>query len=258
MLPSEWPARWLDRRGGDRATPYLWVKAAVRYKSGKGTSDEITTTKLFPLDAATAREVVQGDVLELEGKELGSEAPRTLSYGDLPSWLGTKGVKEAEKAVKERLPDLLATTLLRDPLSGILSNPDEGEDDFAARVSEKAKPSAALVEKIEKKRRDLAAAEQAEKARSMETMASMAGAAFDVLGGLFAKKTSFKVGKVGGVLSKRRMEGAAETKIETLKAELAELEAKVAAPDPARFEKVEVIPTKTGIDILGVGVAWVS
>ncbi|MBK8596997.1 MAG: DUF853 family protein [Holophagales bacterium] len=258
MLPSEWPARWLDRRGGDRATPYLWVKAAVRYKSGKGTSDEITTTKLFPLDAATAREVVQGDVLELEGKELGSEAPRTLSYGDLPSWLGTKGVKEAEKAVKERLPDLLATTLIRDPLSGLLSNPDEGEDDFAARVSEKAKPSAALVEKIEKKRRDLAAAEQAEKARSMETMASMAGAAFDVLGGLFAKKTSFKVGKVGGVLSKRRMEGAAETKIETLKAELAELEAKVAAPDPARFEKVEVIPTKTGIDILGVGVAWVS
>ncbi len=258
MLPSEWPARWLDRRGGDRATPWLWVKAAVRYKSGKGTSDEITTTKLFPLDAATAREVVQGDVLELEGKELGDEAPRTLSYGDLPSWLGTKGVKEAEKAVKERLPDLLATTLLRDPLSGLLSNPGEGEDDFAARVGEKAKPSAALVEKIEKKRRDLAAAEQAEKARSMETMASMAGAAFDVLGGLFAKKTTLKVGKVGGVLSKRRMEGAAETKIETLKAELEELETKVAAPDPARFEKVEVIPSKTGVDILGVGVAWVS
>jgi len=63
-------------------------------------------------------------------------------------------------------------------------------------VGEKAKPSAALVEKIEKKRRDLAAAEQAEKARSMETMASMAGAAFDVLGGLFAKKKSFKVGKI--------------------------------------------------------------
>lgn len=258
MLPSEWPARWLDRRGGDRAAPWLWVKAAVRYKSGKGTSDEITSTKLFPLDAATPREVVQGDVLELEGKELLDTAPRALSYGDLPSWLGAKGVKEAERAVKERLPDLLATTLLRDPLSGILSNPGEGEDDFAARVGEKAKPSAALVERIEKKRRDLAAAEQAEKARSMETMASMAGAAFDVLGGLFAKKKSFKVGKVGGVLSKRRMEGAAETKIETLKAELEELEAKVAAPDPARFEKVEVIPTKTGVDILGVGVAWVS
>ena len=92
----------------------------------------------------------------------------------------------------------------------------------------------------------------------METMATMAGAAMDVLGGLFGKRKSLKVGKVGSVLSKRRMEGAAETKIETLKAELAELEAKVAAPDPARFEKVEVIPTKTGVDLLGVGVAWVS
>ena len=241
-----------------RDRPYLWVKSAVRYKSGKGTSDEITTTRLFPLDAATPREVVQGDVLDLEGKELLDAAPRTLQYADLPSWLGTKGVKEAEKAVKERLPDLLATTLIRDPLSGLLSNPGEGEDDFAARVGEKAKPSAALVERIEKKRRDLATAEQAEKARSMETMASMAGAAMDVLGGLFSKRKSLKVGKVGSVLSKRRMEGAAETKIETLKAELEELEAKVAAPDPARFEKVEIIPTKTGVDILGVGVAWVS
>lgn len=258
MLPAEWPARWLDRRGGDRATPYLWVKAAVRYKSGKGTSDEVTATKLFPLAADTPREVVQGDVLELEGKELASAPPRALSYGDLPSWVGAKGTKEVEKALKERLPDLLATTLLRDPLSGLLSNPGEDEDSFAARVGEKAKPSAALVERIEKKRRDLAAAEQAEKARSMETMATMAGAAMDVLGGLFGKRRSLKVGKVGSVLTKKRMEDAAETKIETLKAELAELEAKVAAPDPARFEKVEVIPTKTGVDLLGVGVAWVS
>ena len=103
-------------------------------------------------------------------------------------------------------------------------------------MGEKAKPSAALVERIEKKRRDLAAAEQAEKARSMETMASMAGAAFDVLGGLFAKRKSLKVGKVGSVLSKRRMEGAAETKIETLKAELEELEAegRRARPRPLR------------------------
>jgi hypothetical protein len=258
MLPAEWPARWLDRRGGDRATPYLWVKAAVRYKSGKGTSDEITSVKLFPLEADTPREVVQGDPLDLEGKELRDAAPRPLSYGEVPAWVGTKGVKEAEKALRDRLPDLLATTLLRDPLSGLLSNPGEGEVAFAARVGEKAKPAAALVERIERKRRDLAAAEQAEKSRSMETMASMAGAAFDVLGGLFGKRKSLKVGKVGSVLSKRRMEGAAETKIETLKAELEELEAKVAVPDPARFEKVDVVPTKTGVDVLGVGVAWVS
>lgn len=258
MLPAEWPARWLDRRGGERAVPYLWAKAAVRYKSGKGTSDEITTTKLFPLEADTPREVVQGEALDLEGKELLSAAPRTLSYGELPSWVGAKGVKEAERALKERLPDLLATTLLRDPLTGLLSNPGEDEETFAARVGEKAKPSAALLDRIEKKKRDLAAAEQTEKARSMETMATMAGAAMDVLGGLFGKKKSIRVSKVGSVLSKRRMEGAAETKIEALKAEIEELESKIAAPDPARFEKVDVVPTRTGVDLLGVGVAWVS
>lgn len=259
MLPAEWPARWLDRRGGERASAYLWVRAAVRYKSGKGMSDEITTTRLFPLDAATPREVVQGDALELEGRELEDAPPRALAYGDLPSWLGARGVKEAEKAVKERLPDLLATNLLRDPVTGLLSNPGEDEHAFGARVGEKAKPTMALSERIEKKRRDLAAAEQAEKARSMETMATMAGAAMDVLGGLFGgRKKTLRVGKVGSVLSKRRMEGAAETKIETLKAELAELEAKAAAPDPARFERVHVLPTSSAIDILGVGVAWVS
>jgi len=70
--------RWLDRRGGDRATPYLWVKAAVRYKSGKGTSDEITTTKLFPLDAATPREVVQGDIFDPEGRSSSTPRPDAL------------------------------------------------------------------------------------------------------------------------------------------------------------------------------------
>lgn len=259
MLPAEWPARWLDRRGGERATPYLWVRAAVRYRSGKGMSDEITTTRLFPLDAPTPREVVQGEPLELEGRELRDAAPRALVYGEVPAWLGGRGVKEAEKALKERLPDLLAVDLLRDPVSGLLSNPGEDERAFAARTAEKAKPTMALVERIEKKRRDLAAARQAEKARSMETMATMAGAAMDVFGGLFGgRKKTLRVGKVGSVLSKRRMESAAETKIATLEAELAELEAKAAAPDPARFEKVHVLPTASAIDILGVGVAWVS
>ena len=87
MLPSDWPARWLDRRGGDRATPYLWVKAAVRYKRGKGMSDEITSTKLFPLDAPTPREVVQGDVLELGGRTSSTTLPaRSPTATSPPGW----------------------------------------------------------------------------------------------------------------------------------------------------------------------------
>jgi hypothetical protein len=54
------------------------------------------------------------------------------------------------------------------------------------------------------------------------------------------------------------MEGAAEARVDALKAEIEELEAKVAPPDPSRFESVSVMPLKSHVDVLSVGVAWVS
>jgi hypothetical protein len=166
-------------------------------------------------------------------------------------------VPAVEKAVRERLPDRLATKLLRDPVSGALSAPGETPETFASRVAGAAKIPAALQQKLDTKRRALAAAEEQEKARSMETWTTAAGAALDVIGGLYAKRKSVRVGKVGTVLSKRRMEGAAEARIEDLKAEIAALEEKVAMPDPSRFEEIDVVPLKAHVDILSVGVAWV-
>ena len=43
------------------------------------------------------------------------------------------------------------------------------------------------------------------------------------------------------MLTKKRMEGTAEAKVEGLKAEIGELEAKLAPPDATRFEKIEVV-----------------
>ena len=114
-----------------------------------------------------------------------------------------------------------------------------------------------LHEKLEKKRRDLAAAEAAEQSRSMETMATGLGAAVDILGGLLGKRKSLRVGRVGSVLTKRRLEGTAESKVEGLKAEVAALEAKLAPPDASRFERVNVVPAATHVDVLAIGVAWV-
>ena len=167
-----------------------------------------------------------------------------------------EGGEGAEKAVRERIPDLLATTLFRDPVTGA-SRTRASAEAFAARVGEKAKPGR-LVEKIEKKRRDLAAARSRPRRPARWRRYDDGTAAADVLGGLFGKRKTLRVGKVGSVLSKRRMEGAAETKVETLKAELEELEAKVAPPDPARFESVSVMPLKSHVDVLSIGVAWVS
>ncbi|MGA7992463.1 MAG: helicase HerA-like domain-containing protein [Thermoanaerobaculia bacterium] len=257
-LPPEWPARWVEKRGADLASAALYVKYAVRYKSTRGTSPEVQGVKLFPLSAPGAADVLEGEATDARAEEL-LEKPlaRALRYPDLPGWVGPAGVKAAEKAVRSRLPDKLATTLLRDPVTGALSGPGESADEFAKRATGGAEPPAVLRERLEKKKRDLAAAEAAEQGRSMETYATIGSAALDVLGGLFGKKKTLRVGKVGSVLAKKRMEGTAEAKVEGLKAEIAELEAKLAPPDPARFERVEVVPNASSVDVLSIGVAWI-
>lgn len=255
--PSPWKSTWVKKRGADIATPHLFVKYAVRYKVGTKTSPETTGVRLFPLDAASAGEVLEAEAVEVAADALLAEALPGLRYGAFPAWLGAAAVKQVEKAVKDRLPDKLAVTLLKDPLSGALSQPGEDADAFASRLAASA-GSPALREKLEKKKRDLALAESQEKTRSMETMGAMAGAAIDVLGGLFGKRKSLRVGKVGGVLSKKRLEDAAEGRIEALRAEIAELEEKLAPTDTSRFESVEVVPAKTGVDLLSIGIAWVA
>jgi hypothetical protein len=263
-LPSAWPARWYEKRNADIASPTLFVKFAVRYRAGSSSAPEATAAKLFPFTAGSAAEILEVEVTDLGPAELDaleSAAPsRPLRYADLPGWFGEGAVKAVEKAVRTRLPDKLAATLLRDPITGALSGPGESADAFASRLAiggGAAEPPAALRDKLEKKRRDLAAAESVEQGRTMETYATGLGAAVDILGGLFGKRKTLRVGRVGSVLTKHRMEGAAESKVEGLKAEVAALEAKLAPPDAARFEKVNVVPAAAHVDVLSIGIAWI-
>jgi len=257
--PVVWPARWAETRGADFARPHLYVKYAVRYRLEKATTPEINGVKLIPLGAASAGEVMEGEPLDIAVDALKDVAPsKRLRYEPLPPWLGPDAVRLVEKAVRERLPDKLAAKLLRDPVTGALSTADESPEAFATRVAGQAEAPAKLRERLEKKRRDLAAALDAEKGREQEKWVSAGGAAIDFLGGLLGKRKSLKVGKMGGVLTKNRMEKSAEAKVETLKAEIAELEAKIAPPDPSRFETVEIVPSKTHVDVLSIGVAWVA
>jgi hypothetical protein len=260
-LPSAWRARWFEKRNADIASPMLFVKYAVRFRSGTSSAPETTSAKLFPLTAGSPAEVLEAEALDLGPSGLDSlkaAAPgRPLRYADLPAWLGDGTVKAVEKAVRSRLPEKLATTLFRDPVTGTLSGSGESAEDFAKRLATGAEAPAALREKLEKKRRDLAAAESSEQGRSMETMASIGTAALDVLGGFLGKRKSLRVGKVGSVLTKRRMEGTAESKVEGLKAEVAALEAKLEPPDASRFEKVNLVPAAAHVDVLSIGIAWI-
>ena len=257
-LPPEWPARWVDRRGADLASAALFVKYAVRYKTARGMSPEAQGVKLFPLSASTPAEVLEGDAADAAADGLLEKAPRALRYPDLPGWVGPAGVRAAEKAVRSRLPDKLATTLLRDPVTGALSLPGESPEDFAKRVAAAGEAPAALKEKLEKKKRDLAAAEAAEQGRSMETLATGVAAAWDVVGGMFfGRKKTLRVGKVGSVLTKKRLEDAAAMKVSSIKAEIEALEVKLAPADASRFEKVDVVPASSSVDVLSIGVAWI-
>ncbi|MCM3875018.1 MAG: DUF853 family protein [Thermoanaerobaculia bacterium] len=263
-LPSAWAARWLEKRNADIASPSLFVKYAVRYRAGTSSAPEATAAKLFPFAAGSAAEVLEGEVADLWPADLDAlktAAPtRPLRYADLPGWFGEGAVRAVEKAVRSRLPDKLATTLFRDPVTGALSGPGESAEAFASRLASgagAAEPPAALREKLERKRRDLAAADAAEKSRSMETMASIGTAALDVLGGFLGKRKTLRVGKVGSVLTKSRMEGTAESRVEGLKAEVAALEAKLAPPDASRFQKVNVVPAAAHVDVLSIGIAWI-
>jgi hypothetical protein len=203
IVPKPWNVRWSDRRGGEIASAHLYVRYAVRYRQAKGSSDEISGVRFYPLDVAAPGDVMEGE--PVTGLELSESAPgMALRYASLPGWLGPATVKDVEKSVRERLPDKLA-----------------------------------------------------EKGRSMETLATGLGAAVDLLGGLLGRHKTLRVGKVTSVLSKHRMESTAESKVAELRAEVEELEAKVGAPDPGRFQVVDVVPAKAQVDLLGIGVAWV-
>ncbi|MBL8111465.1 MAG: ATP-binding protein, partial [Acidobacteria bacterium] len=257
-LSVTWPVKFVAGRGAQVAKPHLYVRYAVAYRSGKARSPESSGVKLFPLDVGNPFEVLEGDALDIAPEALLDDAPRASRYGEVPSWLSAQGGKSAEKAVKERLSEKLAAQLLRDPISGELSARGESPEEFAARVAPLVKPPLALQQRVARKAQELATAEADAKQRSMETWTSMAGAAVDVLGGLFGgKKKSIRVGKVGSTLSKKRQEENADAKVERLRQELADLEGQLAPPSAERFETVEIVPAKTHVDVLGIGLAWV-
>ena len=178
-LPSAWPARWVEKRDADIASPALFVKYAVRFRLGNGVPPGGDGREALPAGRVRrGRSRGRGLSIAAAGESARRGARRALRYsGTARRGSGAAGVKAVEKAVRSRLPDKLATTLLRDPVTGALSLPGESAEDFARARGAGAEPPAALRDRLEKKRRDLAAAEAGEQGRSMETIASIGTAA---------------------------------------------------------------------------------
>jgi hypothetical protein len=256
VLPAPFRNLYLRRRGAEVATPHVLVKYAVRYKG----VDETVGVRAWPLSGATAADALEAEPIDADEASLGAEAPATLRYLDLPGWLASAGSKGVERALRERLDDKLAVTVLRDPVTSAVSRPGEAAEAFAARIGEGGGGAAAekLRQKLEKKRADLAVREQEVAGRKQEKWLAIGSAVLSNIGLLTGRKR--RVSGVGSVLSKNRMEGTAEARLEALRAEVAELErqlAELSEVDSSRLVEETLAPVRGGVEILRYEIVWV-
>jgi DNA helicase HerA-like ATPase len=256
VLPPPFRSTYLAKFGGEVADPYLLVKYAVRYK-GAG---ETVGVRLYPLDAASPVEALEAEPVVVEESVLKEEGPASLRYAELPGFVVSAGARGIEKALKERLPDKLAVTLLLDPVTKSSSLPGETRDAFAARLRSAGgdEDTARLREKLEKKKRDLDAARQALSGRKAETWAAVGSAILSNIGLFTGRKRT--VSGAGSVLSKNRMENTAESKVAALEAEASALEEQIGAlatVDPQRFEEKPVVPGRSDVKVLRYDLVWV-
>src|SRR6185369_6544638 len=245
IVPSGLAQSFLKHFGGERADPYLLVKYAVRYKG----MDESVGLRAWPLDAASAAELFDGDELAIDEAQLSEAPPPGIGYAELPAYLSARDAERSlEKAIKDRLPGELAGTVWTDPLTKATSQLGEDRAAFATRLGQNAAaaPAARLRERLEQKKGELEARQRDLEGRRTEKWVALGSAVLSNIGLFTGRKRT--ISGAGTVVSKNRMEGTAEARVEALKAEVADLEQELAAHstvDPARLQSSTVVPTRT-------------
>ena len=256
ILPPPFHHLYLKKRGGQVATPHLLVKYAVRYKG----VDETVGVRAWPLGGATPADALEAEPIDADETSVVAEAPPGLRYLDPPAWLAPAGAKGIEKALRDRLDDKLTVTVLRDPVTKLLSLPGETREAFVARIGAGGGGDTAekLRQKLDKRKADLAVSEQEVTGRKQEKWVAIGTAVLRNVGLLTGRKRT--VTGVGSVLSKNRMEGTAEARLEALRAEIAELErqlAELTEVDAARLVEETLAPVRGGVELIRYDVIWV-
>lgn len=261
-LPAGVKARFYNLHDGNVANPYVFAKAAVRYRVGGVTSDESVRMLGFATPSAGAlTEIVEGPSIDADESRLSDDAPDGLSYADLPGYLTTGGMKAVERVLKDRLDDKFEAQLTYDPVTRQFARQGESAVEFALRLGTLAGASSkreALQAKIDKLQADKAAKKQEISGRKMEKWASIGTSILSNIG-LFTGRRRTVTG-IGSVLSKNRMENAAEAKVETIDMQIARLQGELQelqAVDPTRFEERTVKPAKTDVSLIRYDLVWV-
>jgi hypothetical protein len=256
VLPAGLRHLYLAKYAGEIAEPHVLVKYAVRYRGAA----EAVAARAWPLGGATAAEALEAVPFDVDEGAVAAAAPAAVRYSELPHWLDAAGARGVEKAVRDRLPDKLALTLLRDPVTGELSRPGETREAFAARIAAEGggAATAKLRERLDKKRQDLSVREQDVAGRRQEKWLAVGSAVLRNIGLLTGRRRS--VSGVSSVLTKNRMEDTAEARLEALRAEIGELERQLAAAtdvDSARLEEQALVPARGSVKLLRCDFLWV-
>jgi hypothetical protein len=254
VLPPPLRHLYLSKRAGTVGTPHLLVKYAVRYKG----VDETIGVRAWPLTGATPADSLESEPIQVDEAAVAPDPPAGLRYLELPGWLAGAGARGLEKALRERLDDQLSVIVYRDPVTREVSQPGETREAFAARVGAGGDTADRLRQKLEKKRGDLAMREQEVAGRKQEKWLAVGSAVLRNIGLLTGRRRS--VSGVGSVLSKNRMEGTAEARLEALRAEVAELERQLAEAtvvDPERLVEETLAPVRGGVGLIRYDLIWV-
>src|SRR5260221_9841637 len=103
--------------------------------------EETVGLRAWPLDAASAAELFDGDDLPVDEAVLAQAPPPGVRFADLPAYLSDRdAMRSMEKAIKDRLPGELAGTVWTDPLTKATSLLGEDRPAFAARPGQGAGP----------------------------------------------------------------------------------------------------------------------
>jgi uncharacterized protein DUF87 len=256
VLPPPFHNNYFSRYGGELAHPYLLVKYAVRYKG----SGETVGVRGYPLGGSSASELLESEPNAIDESAVTPQPSKPVRHAELPDWFAASGARAVEKVLKERLPEKLAQDVWYDPVTKATSAPGEDPAAFAARLQAAGEgmPAEKLRDRLDKKRRDLATAEQELSGRKTEKWAALGTAILSNIGLLGGRKRT--ISGAGTVLTKNRMENTAEARVEALRAEVAELEKDLAAQagvDRSRFEPRVSRPGRSEVDVLRYDLVWV-
>ena len=256
VAPPPLRHNFYKKYGGELADPYVLVKYAVRYKN----AGELTGLKAYPLTAASAAELLESEPLVLDEPALGTEAPAGVRFSELPAWLAAAGSRGIERALKDRLADKLALSLLVDPVTQTTAQPGEDKAAFASRLQSAGGGDKVqrLKDQLDQKKRDLALKQQELSSRKTEKWAALGTAIISNIGLFTGRKRT--ISGASSVLTKNRMQGTAEARVEALAQDVAALEEQLkglTAVDPDRFETKQVLPAKSDVKLLRYDLLWV-